>query len=628
MEAAFYIQAINAVLPDLVSVFDVSRLMKFRFLSYMARTQAYMNAALEPPPFDLPLRFASAIRTVALGVLYAPVLPISPMISAVGLIVSFLADQFLALHVSRKPRAFDVDAIDAVNYIIELLPMAQMLLILLVYFKDADGIVPPFIVGTVIWAVLFLVPLGRLARCARDRNQEEDGTRDVRCAESCIIGMLVHCCPCIPLHANVRDVATAIHPLSDALHCQWLGLSLAVFCQLIYTCIIYSCPLHDSCRMLSADALSSAAIALLITYMLVCSFDVFRHVGLQATAANHRATGIGSAYTYNPAADLGPGTAIVAEFYFPSVSKRVSPTWSRNLSSRIDMRLSGPNTELLQHGRWQQRARTGGPEATEPPPLEANRVVKLKPATINQDALEDPSFYPQPAFILDISFAGPGTDATPSPSAPPLGPSAPAAASHPSAPMYSSGEQSSVTYLLDAGDPHRLQQPGFYPSPFAPSSDLDSGPAAVSVHAPAYHTSAAPTYHGTSAPTASHSSPADGSALVHPLHTLVAPMAPPTAPHAYPTVGPAMNGHVHGPDLHYPAPAVPNAAGAAAHVTPSAPPIPAAPAFDLSVSHPSPFPSPAAYNAQPAPAYPDMRPSLPLHAAARPTYHPDQKPAV
>eukprot|EP00892_Ulva_mutabilis_P009818 jgi/Ulvmu1/7208/UM034_0117.1 len=187
VEAAFYIQAINAVLPDLISIFDVSRLLKFHFLSHMARTQAYMNAALEPPLFNLPLRFSSAVRTVALGVLYAPVLPISPMISAVGLAISFLADQYLALHASRKPRAFDVDAIDAVNYIIELLPMAQMLLIYLVYFKDADGIVAPFAVGTVIWAILFLVPLGRFARCARDRDQEEDGTRDVRCVKPCFV---------------------------------------------------------------------------------------------------------------------------------------------------------------------------------------------------------------------------------------------------------------------------------------------------------------------------------------------------------------------------------------------------------------------------------------------------------
>lgn len=184
MEAAFYIQVINAVLPDLVSVFDVTRMLRYHFFAKMAHTQAYMNSAMEPPLFNLPLRFASAVRTVALGVLYAPVLPISPAISVFGLVVSYVADQYLALHVSRKPRAFDVDTLAAVNHIIELLPMAQMLLILLVYFKGANGIAAPFVVGTVIWGILFLVPLGRFARCARDRNQEEDGTRDVRCALS------------------------------------------------------------------------------------------------------------------------------------------------------------------------------------------------------------------------------------------------------------------------------------------------------------------------------------------------------------------------------------------------------------------------------------------------------------
>lgn len=180
VEAAFYIQAINAVLPDLISVFDVARMLRYHFFANMAHTQAYMNSAMEPPLFNLPLRFASAVRTVALGVLYAPVLPISPAISVVGLVVSYFADQYLALHISRKPRAFDVDTLAAVNHIIELLPMAQMLLVFLIYFKDADGIVAPFVVGTVIWSFFFLVPLGRLARCARDRNQEEDGTRDVR----------------------------------------------------------------------------------------------------------------------------------------------------------------------------------------------------------------------------------------------------------------------------------------------------------------------------------------------------------------------------------------------------------------------------------------------------------------
>lgn len=67
MEAAFYIQAINAFLPDLISLFDFTRILQFHFLSKLALTQAYMNSALEPPLFNLPLRFASAVKTVALG---------------------------------------------------------------------------------------------------------------------------------------------------------------------------------------------------------------------------------------------------------------------------------------------------------------------------------------------------------------------------------------------------------------------------------------------------------------------------------------------------------------------------------------------------------------------------------
>eukprot|EP00892_Ulva_mutabilis_P009817 jgi/Ulvmu1/7207/UM034_0116.1 len=306
------------------------------------------------------------------------------------------------------------------------------------------------------------------------------------------------------------------------------------------------------------------------------------------------------------------------------------------------MRLSGPNTELLQCGRWSQRARTGGPEATEPPPMEANRVVKLKPAAINQEAIEDPAFYPQPAFMLDISFSPPAPAGAPSAPATQAPATAPAD-THPSAAPHPASEQTSVTYVLDAGNAQRLQQPGFYPSPFAPSTDMDNGSTTVTISAPVAPDAVLPAYHSTGPATVSDSSPGGGVAYGHALNTPAGPVpAAPPAPHPYPMPGVVANGHAHGPHLHYPAPAVLGVDPTAAYATPSAPrihtslayaadhtaPPPYAPAVEPSAPSPPPYPSPVAYDAHPAPAYPDLHAPSPQQAAVLPTYHTDQKPSV
>jgi hypothetical protein len=180
-ESAFYIQLINAFLPDLLGLLErgLQRLFRYHVMSNFARTQAYLNAALEPPSFDIPLNVSGNIRTVSLGVLYAPVLPISPMLSLLGLCVSFFTDQFLALHATRKPRAFDVEVLGIVNIVLHMLPLVQMLLIYFVYFQR---VLPAFVLGVALWGIVFVTPVRQLARCVRDKNFEPDGAHNVRCA--------------------------------------------------------------------------------------------------------------------------------------------------------------------------------------------------------------------------------------------------------------------------------------------------------------------------------------------------------------------------------------------------------------------------------------------------------------
>lgn len=177
-ESAFYIQLVNTFLPDLLTVVDIPRMFAHHVLSRFARTQDYLNAAIQPRIFDIPLRFSNAIKTVALGVLWAPALPVSPLLSLAGLLISYWADQFLALHRCRKPQSFDVEALNVVNTsVLDALPLVQMLIIYFVYFAD-DGnsqVIAAFALGVILWGIAFLAPIDFIFASTRNKNVEPDG---------------------------------------------------------------------------------------------------------------------------------------------------------------------------------------------------------------------------------------------------------------------------------------------------------------------------------------------------------------------------------------------------------------------------------------------------------------------
>jgi hypothetical protein len=94
--------------------------------SRAAASQAYVDGWLDPQPFWLSLRLAQAVLNLGLAILYAPILPISPLIGVVAMVLHYAADQYMALRHSLKPRAFDVQALHLANVILRLLPLAQV----------------------------------------------------------------------------------------------------------------------------------------------------------------------------------------------------------------------------------------------------------------------------------------------------------------------------------------------------------------------------------------------------------------------------------------------------------------------------------------------------------------------
>ena len=150
-------------------------------------------------------RYASAAKTITLAILYAPILPLSPMIGFIGIILSYLTDQWLALRVCRMPRNYGPDALQLASTTLTMLPLAQLLLMYLLYFVGWSGTALPFVVGICIWALFKLLPVKALVRAIMLRcdipeawpglNQvdADRGTGNRRCAFNLDTGSPLDC---------------------------------------------------------------------------------------------------------------------------------------------------------------------------------------------------------------------------------------------------------------------------------------------------------------------------------------------------------------------------------------------------------------------------------------------------
>lgn len=158
MSLGFLVQLTNAVFPSLAFMFRMDDILNLHFLSHMACTQKYVDQFTLPPEFRMNLRMGQAITTVGLAVLYAPMLPISPFIGFVGILIQYTVDQYMALRHSSRPRAFQVEAFYGANYLLRLLPLIQLFLIFVFYFGSSKAW-SASIAGLVIWGTACVFPL-------------------------------------------------------------------------------------------------------------------------------------------------------------------------------------------------------------------------------------------------------------------------------------------------------------------------------------------------------------------------------------------------------------------------------------------------------------------------------------
>ena len=128
MEAAFFVQCSNALLPPLVHLLGIGDKFKRYLLAPHARTQKMLDRMLAPPVFPMvrtglaidrsPFlslthpcfaiarqaeQHAASVTSIGLAMFYMPVLPISPFISMLGLILSYFTNKYIALFRAAAP---------------------------------------------------------------------------------------------------------------------------------------------------------------------------------------------------------------------------------------------------------------------------------------------------------------------------------------------------------------------------------------------------------------------------------------------------------------------------------------------------------------------------------------------
>eukprot|EP00887_Chlorella_sp_A99_P002393 scaffold10.g2393.t1 len=184
-ESAFYTQVANALLPPLVTLLDPLDSLCAQLLARAARTQGMLDRLMQPPEFPLAEAHASAITTLGMGLFYAPMLPMSPMLASIGLALQYAADKHAALRRATAPGNLSGRVAAPATHVLRLLPLVQLLLMRFLYFEGYSTMPPAFWTGLAFWLAFLVAPLRGALGLVPRRRATSTGRRSWRAVLGC-----------------------------------------------------------------------------------------------------------------------------------------------------------------------------------------------------------------------------------------------------------------------------------------------------------------------------------------------------------------------------------------------------------------------------------------------------------
>jgi len=103
---------------------------------------------MKPPEFILAEKYAAICKTVALAILYGPVLPVSYLIALVGMTSTYWIDKWIALRRSQKPARLKNESTVAVVYTMKALSATQPIIAISAFYATAGRHTPPLFTST------------------------------------------------------------------------------------------------------------------------------------------------------------------------------------------------------------------------------------------------------------------------------------------------------------------------------------------------------------------------------------------------------------------------------------------------------------------------------------------------
>ena len=167
-EQVFYTQLIDAMMAPLMALIDPSWLCSRMSCKYV-QTQRVLDDLVAPSVFKLSIRYADAIKTLSMAVIFAPMVPTSPLIGFVGIVIQCATDRVVAFRMCQRPRQLQEGVMDGVFFLLRCIPPMQ---ILLMYYSFA-GIRTILIVAA---AVMLAAGFVGVWKGKRNKELEDAGT--------------------------------------------------------------------------------------------------------------------------------------------------------------------------------------------------------------------------------------------------------------------------------------------------------------------------------------------------------------------------------------------------------------------------------------------------------------------
>jgi len=208
-EQAFFICLANMVVPEVAKVLRVDMLLKRFILAPLARSQTKVEELLMPPEATIGEFYAGLSKTVALGLIYGPAMPLAFLVCTVTMAISYAANKVALLRVYKPPPVINEGLSEKFRWVLATLVLASIVMqyALVGQYVSITAVRGQYVsitaVSFFIFVVYVAVPL-RWLPCLRqyvDMKSDDTGGQAFNTAR----GLELYACPITTKPPSIHD---------------------------------------------------------------------------------------------------------------------------------------------------------------------------------------------------------------------------------------------------------------------------------------------------------------------------------------------------------------------------------------------------------------------------------------